>query len=117
MKLFSYLFLFFLPYLAMSQQTKNDLFDERLLVAYDTTYLIRLAQEQPIVLRRLEFYLDHAFYITEDPKSNRFEYPTVRINDLNAINILQLEREQYLHRHPKQEKAYRIEGTAQVLVY
>lgn len=117
MKLFSYLFLFFLPCLAMSQQAESNLFDERLLVAYDATYLTRLAQEQPIVLRRLEFYLDHAFYITEDAKTSRFEYPTIKINDLNAINILQLEREQHLRRHPKQEKAYRIEGTEQVLVY
>jgi hypothetical protein len=99
------------------QQSKDQNFDARLLEIFDTTYLTRLASEQPVVLRRLEYYLDHAYYITEDAKINRANYPIVKIENVENFNIMKLERTQQLHRHPKKEISYQIEGTNKVLVY
>ena len=71
-------------------QTEKVVADERLHEVFETTYLDGLVKENPFLIQRWNYYLDHAYYITEDPKMEKHDYPTVKIEDLKNFNILKI---------------------------
>lgn len=92
--------------------------DSRLLEVYEADYLARMETNHPVMLARLNYYLDHAWFITEYPtQKGTPNFPEVTIEDLDQINILQLEKTQALVRDYDQRKMYTIAGTNKVLVY
>ncbi len=115
---FSMLFLFVVTF-GLAQTTVKVEVDERLYEAYDKNYLDNLQTANPFLLKRWNFYLDHAWYITEYPSEKGSPaYPEVQLTDLKTINILQLEKEQrHLHRDFYKRMKYKIAGTNKVLVY
>lgn len=102
--------------LAQNESSKITI-DDRLYEVFDENYLIQLQKQNPFLIQRWTYYLDHAFYIVEDPKLSEYEYPSVKIEDIRSFNILQIEREQDLKRHFNQESTYHIEGTNKALIY
>ena len=92
--------------------------DERLNNLYSLPQLKELQNSNPQFLERLNFYLDHAFFITEQNAEKRPEVlGVVEINDIENFNILQLEKEQPLKRSWDKISVYEIKGTNQILVY
>lgn len=92
--------------------------DDRLLVKYDHDYLQQLQENHPVLLQRLNYYLDHAWYIMDYPKEKATtDLPSITIENIEEINILQLEKEQQLQRDPQKQMVYKIAKTDQVLVY
>ena len=92
--------------------------DQRLFQLYESQYLSQLKQENPTLLERWNFYLDHAWYISELPSEKvTKKLPTVVIADLNNVNILLLEKEQNLHRDWDRQMIYRIRDTNKYLIY
>lgn len=110
--------LFLISTMAVFGQTRPEL-DPRLYEVYDSTYLSRLQNELPTLIYRLNFYLDHAFYITDYPaeKGSPADLPSVEIEDTSKVNILLLEKEQILIRDFDKQSYYRINQTDQVLVF
>ncbi len=111
-----------LPFVVFSQQNSpiSKSIDPRLYAAYDKAHVDDVAQNDAFLLKRWTFYLDHAFFISETSlsKSETEEsYPSVKIADLQHINILKLEQEQALKRNYYAETIYKIEGTNKYLVY
>ncbi len=111
-----------LPFIVFSQQNSpaSKSIDPRLYAAYEKAYVDDVAQNDAFLLKRWTFYLDHAYFISETSlsKSETAEsYPSVKIADLQHINILKLEQEQSLKRDYYTETIYKIEGTAKYLVY
>ncbi len=111
-----------LPFFVFSQQNSpiSKPIDPRLYAAYERSYVDDVAQNDAFLLKRWTFYLDHAFFISETSlsKSDADEnYPSVKIIDIEHINILKLEQEQALKRHYDTETIYKIEGTHKYLVY
>ncbi|MCB9283976.1 MAG: hypothetical protein H6563_07885 [Lewinellaceae bacterium] len=93
-------------------------FDERLLAVYDQAYLEQLQAENPFLLERLQFYLDNAWYLSDYPEDKgAMDFPSVQIEDLGAINILLLEKEQDLRKDFQKEVVYSINGTRKVLIF
>ncbi|MEM9884655.1 MAG: hypothetical protein AAF849_02100 [Bacteroidota bacterium] len=119
MKYFTAFLLVWLPFAFFAQKTPADFptIDTRLSEVFELDYLERLQKENPFLIQRWNFYLDHAFYITKDDKLARNNYPSIRIDDLDNINILKLEKTQALKRKYQGESSYQIEGTDLVLVY
>ncbi|MEL6717385.1 MAG: hypothetical protein AAFP82_01580 [Bacteroidota bacterium] len=106
------------PIFVLSQKENSiDKIDSRLYEVFDETYLEQIQRQNPFLLQRWSYYLDHAFYIVEDPKLLEYEYPKVNIEDLNAFNIMEIERTQGLERYFERESTYHIEGTSKALVY
>ncbi|MEL7021340.1 MAG: hypothetical protein AAGK47_07030 [Bacteroidota bacterium] len=112
-------FLLFTTFLlAQNSTTLSTQIDDRLLVKYELKYLQQLQERHPVLLQRLNYYLDHAWYVTDYPtKKNSSKLPVVNIAHQKDINILALEQAQRIHRDPKKQTVYRIANTAQVLVY
>jgi hypothetical protein len=90
--------------------------DDRLYEIYEEDYLSRLLQERPFLIQRWNFYLDHAYYLTNSEKALSGDYPTIVVKDTETINILSLMQAHQLVFDPKVETAYRIAGEEQVLV-
>ncbi len=107
---------FFFPTFLVGQ-TEKVLADERLYEILEADYIENLVQQNPFLIQRWNFYLDHAFYITEDPKMSRYEYPTIRIENLDNFNILKIEQEQRIKNAYQKRVAYKIDGTNKALVY
>ncbi len=111
-----------LPFVVFSQQNSpiSKSIDPRLYAAYDKAHVDDVAQNDAFLLKRWTFYLDNAFFISETSlsKSDADEdYPSVKIADLEHINILKLEQEQSLKRDYYAETIYKIKGTSKYLVY
>jgi len=103
---------------AQEEEKSCKLIDDRLYEVYDTSYIDQLNKEDPSLLRRWTFYLDHAYYITDRPLELEWKnYPPVVIKDLKNINILLLEKEQQLRRNWNRPSIYRISNTKKFLVY
>lgn len=103
---------------AQSAVTLSSEIDERLYETYDEAYLLTLQKSHPVLLQRLNYYLDNAWYITEYPKEKAaVDLPTVSITDTQNVNIFLLEREQQLQRDPNKQMIYQIENSDKVLVY
>lgn len=111
-----------LPLTVFSQQNSPAIsaIDARLYEAYDKTYVDKVAQDDPFLLKRWTYYLDHAYYVTDAIVSKDgvpTNYPSVSVSDLAHLNILKLETEQKLTRDYYVETIYKIKGTDKFLVY
>lgn len=91
--------------------------DARLSEVYSEAYLTRLQTANPFLLQRWAFYLDNAFFVTENPADKGASYPSIEIVDLDNINILLIEKEQKIHHDFKARTYYQIAGTTKMLVY
>ncbi|MFN8303720.1 MAG: hypothetical protein U0U46_14610 [Saprospiraceae bacterium] len=93
--------------------------DARLYEVYDADYLRQLQTQQPTLLYRLNYYLDHAFVVSEYPaeKGDISQFPVLRIANPERFNILVVEKEQKVARDWEKPVFYRIEGTRKVLMY
>ncbi|RMG79068.1 MAG: hypothetical protein D6714_16940, partial [Bacteroidetes bacterium] len=90
--------------------------DSRLFEVFEADYLRRVQHQNPILIQRWNFYLDHAWYITDLPASKNAGLPVVQIDDPDAINILALRKEQNLVSYKSRMSIYRIAGTDKALV-
>lgn len=108
-----------LSILSIAQNKTSEIeIDERLYQVYDQTYLENLQTNNPFLLQRWSFYLDHAYYISEYPsKKGNPNYPTIKISNLENFNVLLLEKNQNISRDFEKQSVYKIEGTNKVLVY
>lgn len=105
---------------SQSQQTKPLQIDPRLYSVYEKEYLEQVSIEDPFLIKRWNFYLDNAFFISDSPLSKKRKddsYPSVSIPNIDHINILQLESEQSLKHEFYTETVYKIEGTKKYLIY
>jgi len=91
--------------------------DARLIEAYGKEYVERLQEQQPFLIKRWNYYLDHAYYIADESEEKAGDYPTVEIENLKSLNILKLEKEQKISRDWDLPKAYKIGDTGKLLVY
>ena len=92
--------------------------DERLTELYSPDQLKHLKESNPQLLERLNFYLDHAFIITDQNQDKPTEFQgEVIIKDLEHFNILKLEKEQDLKRSWDTISVYKIKGTDRLFVY
>ncbi|MEM8526342.1 MAG: hypothetical protein AAGG68_16995 [Bacteroidota bacterium] len=115
---YSIVLLLLFPVFALAQsKASKDKIDSRLYEVFDGEYLEQLQKQNPFLLQRWSYYLDHAYYIVEDTKLLMQDYPSVKIEDLSNFNLLQIERRQGLKRFFDQSSTYRIEGTNKALVY
>ncbi len=103
---------------AQAGRTHTNLpIDSRLYQAFDSLYLEDVKTANPFLIQRLNFYLDHSWYLTTlPPQKIKPDMPSVRIEDLNNINIFVLEREQDLQKDWDGLSVYKIENSDQVLV-
>lgn len=114
----AFLFLFSLTTFVHAQHHTNLPIDSRLVDAFDGEYLENLKTGNPFLLQRWNFYLDHAWYLTVLPAEKaEAEYPSIRIDDVNNINILLLERKFQLRRDWDKQMIYKIEDSNQALVF
>lgn len=91
--------------------------DARLYDVYSADYLTRLQTSNPFLIERWNFYLDNAFFITDIPEGKEADYSTLKISELQDLNILLIEKNQKPARDFKKRMYYQIEGTQKVLVY
>lgn len=104
--------------IAQNETSKDVQIDERLYEVFEKEHLTNLQTKNPFLLKRWAYYLDHSFYISDYPRAKgNPEYPEVKINDLENINILLLEKKQSLNRDFDKQMVYKINGTNKVLVY
>ncbi|MBK6619871.1 MAG: hypothetical protein IPG32_02960 [Saprospirales bacterium] len=107
--------LFLCSFLLFSQEPIP--IDPRLSAALDQEYLERLQTENPFLLSRLHFYLDNAWYLSDYPEDKgAMDFPVVRIDNPESINILLLEKEQGLQKDFQTQTVYSINGTRKVLI-
>lgn len=116
------LFLILIPALHLKAQQSASAppaADHRLYAVFDSAYLNQLATNNPTLLLRWNYYLDHAFVITGFPekKGGREQFPEVQVDDFQGINILVLEKRQRLARSWDAPAFYRIAGSDKVLMY
>lgn len=114
------LFFLTLSILSFAQNKSSELvdIDERLLEVYDQDYLNNLQIQNPVLLKRWNYYLDNAYYIVDYPKEKgNPDYPVIEVDDIKNINILVLERNQEMTRDFDRATKYKIKGSNQVLVY
>jgi len=91
--------------------------DSRLYDAFDGGYLENLRTGNPFLLQRWNFYLDNSWYLTALPaEKTEAGILSIRIEDLDHINIFLLERKAQLHRDWDKQMVYRVEYTDQALV-
>lgn len=113
------LLLFLIP-LSTEAQHSSPLtsgIDARLYQVYDKEYLETLLRDQSQMLYRLNFYLDHSWFLSEyPPEKGNPVYPTVQISDTEHFNILLLEKEQGIHAKWDGLQVYRINGGNRLLV-
>ena len=91
--------------------------DPRLLESYESEYLDRLEEQSPVIYQRLNFYLDNTYQIIEE-KPNKFKRPieTIRIKDLDRINIFKVQRTNKISPDYKRKLVFKIKGTNKLLV-
>ena len=108
---------FCLPFLGQTQSASAAIqIDDRLYDIYEADYLDRLLKERPFLIQKWNFYLENAYYLTDDEKALSQDQPTIVVKDVSNINIIALMREYELLSHPQLEKSYRIANSSQVLV-
>ena len=114
----------FLPLSLVAQKqlaTSNPVkIDVRLYEVFEKEELETIKKEDVFFIHRWNFYLDNAFFISDNPLSKNGSdegYPSVSIADLTKINILKLENEQHLKHDFNTETIYKIAGTSKYLVY
>ncbi|MBK8563793.1 MAG: hypothetical protein IPN76_10745 [Saprospiraceae bacterium] len=91
--------------------------DSRLYAIHSGEYLESLQSANPFLLKRWAFYLDHSWYLTDLPAEKAKEAATtVRVEDLDAINILLLEKQFALHRDWEKQTVIKIEKTDKAIV-
>ena len=119
MKIIYYCFLLLFPLSAFSQSSDSAVPDPdaRLVEAHGADYINRLKTENPFLINRWNFYLDNAFFITDDVPGKNGDYKTVHIENLEDFNILKIEKEQKLERAWDVPTIYKIENTEKLLVY
>ncbi len=108
----------FLSFFSIAQNAMETVVpDERLYEVYESAYVDDLMKENPFLIKRWNFYLDHAFLIADEIPEKKNDYPIVTISDINQINILLLEKEQKLQRDWDKPMIYKIRDTDKILVY
>lgn len=130
MRYFSGLVLLFLACTVFSQANKQaDLspgdanysptIDARLFEAFDSAYLFTIQETNPTLILRWNFYLDHAFVVTDFPteKGNIEEFEEIELPSDGAVNIFSLEKKYKMHHAWDTMKFYKIKGTHKVLAY
>lgn len=101
--------------LAAQQEIRPD---ERLYAVYEAGYLERLQAENPFLIQRLNFYLDHGWYLSDYPlEKGEINFPVIQAGDTGSINILLLERESGVRKDFEKETVYSINGTRKVLIF
>ena len=103
----------------LAAQTAAPQPDARLYEVYDADYLQRLQVQQPVLLYRLNYYLDHAYVVSEYPteKGDISQFPVLHVANPEQFNILLVEKEQQVARDWEKPVFYRIDGTRKVLMY
>jgi hypothetical protein len=91
--------------------------DQRLYEVYEADYIKRLLTENPFLIKRWNYYLDHAYQIIDAVPGKTDGRPEVIIPDLDNINILLLEKEQGLTHDYNIPVIYNIKNTKKCLVY
>lgn len=77
------------PIFTLAQnEASKEIIDNRLYEVFEEDYLVQLQKQNPFLIQRWTYYLDHAFYIVEDPKLLEYEYPSVKIEDLSLVDAL-----------------------------
>ena len=102
------------------QPTTSKQLDDRLYEVFEKSYLEKVNKDEPFLIQRWTFYLDNAFFISDNSLSkqgNDEDYPSVSIPNLEHLNILKLEAEQDLKHDFYTETIYKIKGTQKYLVY
>lgn len=106
---------------AQTQPAANPIqIDTRLYEVFEKDYLETVKKDDPFFIHRWNFYLDNAFFISDNPLSkdgDNQDYPSVSITDLTKINILKIEEEQNLKHDFNTATIYKIKGTGKYLVY
>ena len=117
-KIFTLLFLLYsFTFFAQSKTGDMDI-DPRLLDVFEASYLETIKINNPTLLQRWNFYLDHAAYIADMVAEKEYGIlPSVSISDPNNFNIFQLEKEQKIHKDWNTQRMYKIEGMEKILVY
>jgi hypothetical protein len=110
-----------LPMLLLAQnQPVQTKIDARIYAAYGQEYVDKIAQTNPFLIQYWTFYLDHAFAVTDAPAEkelNPKDYPVIKVDNVQAINILQLEKDLQLKSNWDKLSIYRIQNTEKLLVY
>lgn len=123
MKLLFYICTFFYSFLLPAQTSeliKEEApeIDERLYQVFDKNYLETVQNDNPLLLKRWNFYLDNAYYIEVYPaEKGEPDFENISLPDLESINILLLEKELGIHKDWQKRMVYAIAGTDKVLVY
>ncbi len=106
---------------AQTQPSPNPIqIDTRLYEVFEKDYLETVKKDDPFFIHRWNFYLDNAFFISDNPLSKDGSdegYPSVSVADLTKINILKIENEQHLKHDFNTDTVYKIKGTDKYLVY
>ena len=118
MKIIYFFLLLLFPFTSFSQSNDSSLVpDDRLIEAYGEDYINRLIEDNPFLIKRWNFYLDNAYFITDNVPGKETDYKVVQVENLEQINILTIEKEQKLERAWDVPTIYKIENTEQLLVY
>ena len=119
MKIIYYFFILLFPLSGFSQSSEPALPepDPRVIEAHGSHYINRLKTDNPFLINRWNFYLDNAFFITDNVPGKEANYKTVQIDNLEDFNILIIEKEQKIERAWDVPTIYQIENTEKLLVY
>ncbi len=93
--------------------------DSRLSTVFSQNYLDKVAQENPVLLSKWNFYLDNAFFITDFPAGKKDEgvFESIKVEDVYNINIKKLEKELGIGPDYENQRIYKIAGTNKLLIY
>lgn len=118
MKYIFTLSLIFLGYLGMAQNNSKVTPDARLYDVFSAGYITQVQENNPFLIQRWNYYLNHAFEIVEvKNEEKKANLPVVKIKDTDNVNILLLEQKQGLTRDFKKRMYYRIAKSDKVLYY
>lgn len=92
--------------------------DARLFEVYDSAFIFKVLETNPMLVQRWNFDLDHAFVLTDFPpeKGDIAALPSVEIADLARLNILLLEKQKPLARDWERAVFYRVNKSETVLM-
>ena len=92
--------------------------DERLYEVFEADYLQRIADNFPQQIQRMNYYLDHAWYISDFVEGKHRLDGEIDVEDVSNINIYELEKTtSSLKRSVERRMIYRIKGTNKLLIY
>lgn len=111
------LFILFVAASSHGQSNKPVTPDTRLLAVYDSEYLAILTEKQPQLIQRLNYDLDHSYYITSLPsEKHHLIVSTIKLTALDDLNILAVMKQNKLNRSWLKQSAFQIKGTNQQLI-